>query len=149
MRLQPQIRLAEGLPEPTQHEFRMRALRHGNKLIFVEGASTYDVGLETNERAFLLDDDLSLARKCALALLSNLKEGCGGDLNRVVRCLKLTALINCDAKFMDHPKVADAASDLFVQVFGESGKHVRSAIGVDNLPSGVAIQMHAAFEIRR
>ena len=148
MRFKPRFRLAEGLPAPTQHEFRTRALRHGNKLLFVEGAFSYDAAVETIERAFLLDDDLNLARKCTLGLLSNLKQACGGDFDRVVRCLKLTALINTAAEFKDHPKVADAASDLLVQVFGESGKHVRSAIGVDNLPSGVAIQMLAVFEIR-
>lgn len=142
-------KIGQELPPATEFEFRTRALRHGNKLIFVGGAVSFEQEDGDVENAILIEDAQALAQRCTLQILANLEMGCGGNLNRVIRCIKLTALINTAADFRDHPRVADAASALLVQVFGEAGKHTRSAIGVNELPLGTAIQMHAVFEIRK
>lgn len=147
MQFKSRSKISLALPPATEFEFRTRSLRHGNKLIFVGASVSFDREPGRIGSSVLLDEAQALARKCTLRILANLRQGCGGDLNRAVRCLKLTVLISAAADFKDHPKVADAASDLLVQVFGEPGKHARSAIGVDDLPLATAIQMHAVFEI--
>jgi enamine deaminase RidA (YjgF/YER057c/UK114 family) len=88
------------------------------------------------------------ARLCALNALAQLKAACGGDLDRVVRCVRLGGFVNCTPDFSEHPQVINGASDLMVALFGEAGKHVRTAVGVNALPSGAACEVEAIFQIR-
>ncbi|MFN7002884.1 MAG: RidA family protein [Roseinatronobacter sp.] len=100
-----------------------------------------------------LGDDLQLetgvaaARACALALISQLRAACGGDLTRVKRVVKLTGFVNCTPDFTDQPKVVNGCSDLMVAVFGEAGRHARAAVGAPSLPLGVAVEIEGIFEI--
>ena len=100
-----------------------------------------------------LGEDLSLeqgvegARACALMILAQLKAALG-SLDRVERVVKLGAFINSTADFTDQPKVANGASELMVAVFGEAGKHARSAVGVPSLPLGVAVEVDAIVAVR-
>jgi enamine deaminase RidA (YjgF/YER057c/UK114 family) len=87
------------------------------------------------------------ARTCALQLIAQLREACGGDLERLVRVVKLTGFVNSAPDFTDQPKVINGASDLMVAVFGDRGKHARSAVGVAALPLGVAVEIEGVFEI--
>jgi enamine deaminase RidA (YjgF/YER057c/UK114 family) len=87
------------------------------------------------------------ARTCALQLIAQLREACGGDLERLVRVVKLTGFVNSAPDFNDQPKVINGASDLMVEVFGDRGKHARSAVGVASLPLGVAVEVEGVFEI--
>ena len=87
------------------------------------------------------------ARTCALQLISHLKVACGGELDRLVRVVKLTGFVNSAPDFTDQPKVMNGCSDVFVEVFGDSGRHARSAIGVAALPLGVAVEVEGVFEI--
>jgi enamine deaminase RidA (YjgF/YER057c/UK114 family) len=87
------------------------------------------------------------ARTCSLALIAVLKTACGGDLDRVKRVVKLTGFVNSAPGFTDHPKVINGASDLFVEVFGDKGRHARSAVGMSALPLGVAVEVEGVFEI--
>jgi enamine deaminase RidA (YjgF/YER057c/UK114 family) len=87
------------------------------------------------------------ARTCALQLIAQLREACGGDLERLVRVVKLTGFVNSAPDFTDQPKVINGASDLMVEVFGERGKHARSAVGVAALPLGVAVEIEGVFQI--
>jgi enamine deaminase RidA (YjgF/YER057c/UK114 family) len=87
------------------------------------------------------------ARTCALALIAQLRAACGGDLDRVVRVVKLTGFVNAAPDFIQHPAVVNGASDLFVEVFGEAGRHARSAVGAPGLPLGVAVEVEGIFEI--
>jgi enamine deaminase RidA (YjgF/YER057c/UK114 family) len=87
------------------------------------------------------------ARSCALALFAQLRAACGGDLDRLVRVVKLTGFVASTADFTDQPKVINGASDLMVAVFGEAGRHARSAVGVAALPLGVAVEIEAIFEV--
>ena len=87
------------------------------------------------------------ARLCALNVIAQVKAACGGDLDRVVRVLKLNGFVNAPAGFTDQPKVVNGASDLMVDVFGEAGRHARSAIGMGSLPFDASVEIDAMVEI--
>ncbi len=88
------------------------------------------------------------ARLCALAVLAQLRQALGGDLDRVVRCVQLTGYVNAPADFADHPQVMNGASDLMVDVFGDAGRHARAAVGVASLPLGAAVEISAIFAVK-
>jgi enamine deaminase RidA (YjgF/YER057c/UK114 family) len=94
-----------------------------------------------------VEDGQKAARVCALNLLAQAKVACGGDLDRIRRCVKVTGYVNCTPDFVDIPSVINGASDLFVEVLGDSGRHARVAIGTGSLPRGVATEVDAIFEI--
>jgi len=87
------------------------------------------------------------ARRCGIMLLAQLKAALG-SLDRVERIVKLGVFVNSHANFTDQPKVANGASELMVEVFGDAGKHARSAVGVPTLPLGVAVEVDAVVAIR-
>lgn len=88
------------------------------------------------------------ARVCALAVLAQLKEAVSGDLDRVVRCVRIGGFVNSAPDFTAQPQVVNGASDLIVAVFGDAGRHARAAVGVAQLPAGVAVEVEAIFEVR-
>ena len=88
------------------------------------------------------------ARSCAIALLAQCKRACDGDLDRLVRVVKLTGFVNSTADFTDQPKVINGASDFLVEVLGDAGRHARSAVSAASLPMGVAVEIEAIFHIR-
>lgn len=94
------------------------------------------------------DDAKKAARLCAINILAQLKVATDGNLDRVVRCVKLGIFVNGEANFKDHPGVANGASDLIAEVFGDAGKHARAAVGSGSLPFGVAVEVDAIFEIK-
>ena len=94
------------------------------------------------------DDAKKAARICALNLISQLKLACDGDLDKVTHCVKLGVFVNAEPNFTDHPIVANGASDLMVEIFGDAGKHARSAVGSGSLPRGVCVEIDAIFEIK-
>lgn len=98
-------------------------------------------------RDLTVEQGQAAARICALNLLTQLKAACGGDLDRVVRCVRLTGYVNSDPNFKEQPKVVNGASDLMVEVFGERGKHARTAVGVAVLPVDSAVEVEAIFQI--
>lgn len=88
------------------------------------------------------------ARACALNIIAQVAAACGGDLDRVVRVVKLNGFVASTPGFTDQPKVINGASDLMVAVFGDAGRHARSAVGVAALPLGVAVEIDAVVQIR-
>ena len=100
-----------------------------------------------------LGEDVSLerggaaARACGLMILAQLKAALG-SLDRVERIVKLGAFVSSTANFTDQPKVANGASELMAEVFGESGKHARSAVGVPVLPLGAAVEVDAVVALK-
>ena len=96
---------------------------------------------------FGVDEGYQAARLCGLNIIAQLKAACGGDLDRVVRCVKLGAFVNSTPEFTDQPKVVNGASDLMAEVFEDKGKHARFAVGAAVLPLGVAVEVDAIFEI--
>ena len=94
-----------------------------------------------------LDDGVAAARACALNLIAQAKAGCSGDLDRVVRVVKLGGFVNCTPDFVQQPQVVNGASDLIVEIFANKGRHARFAVGAPALPMGFAVEIDAVFEI--
>ena len=94
-----------------------------------------------------LEDGKAAARLCAVNVIAQVKAACSGDLDRVKRCVKVGVFVNAVPDFTQHPEVANGASDLFQDVFGDAGKHSRAAVGAGSLPRGVAAEVEAVFEI--
>lgn len=95
-----------------------------------------------------LEQGQEAARLCALNILAQVKSALGGDLDRVLRCVRLGGFVNSVADFTQQPQVVNGASDLIVQVFGDAGRHARTAVGVNVLPGNVAVEVDAIFEVR-
>jgi enamine deaminase RidA (YjgF/YER057c/UK114 family) len=121
------------------------------KLVFVSGQVTVAAeGLKyvgTVGKEISLEDGKAAARLCAINIIAQLKTACGGDLEKVKRVVKLTVFVNAVPGFAQHPEVANGASDLFVEVFGDTGKHARAAVGAGSLPRNVATEVEAIVEI--
>ena len=88
------------------------------------------------------------ARRCGVMLIAQIGAALGGDLDRVERIVKLGAFIASDPAFTEQPKVANGASELMLALFGEAGRHARSAVGVPVLPLGAAVEIDAIVAIR-
>lgn len=102
-----------------------------------KGKVGLDISIEAGQQA---------ARLCTVNALAQLKSALG-SLDRIKRMVKVTGFVSCDPSFADHPKVINGASDLLVQVFGESGKHARAAVGVGSLPLESAVEVEFIVEI--
>ena len=92
-----------------------------------------------------LDEGMEAARACGLMILAQLKAA--GLLEKVERVVKLGAFVNSTGAFTDQPKVANGASDLMVEVFGDKGRHARAAVGVPALPLGAAVEVDAIIAL--
>jgi enamine deaminase RidA (YjgF/YER057c/UK114 family) len=112
---------------------------------FQDGAMKYVGKLGAD---FSIEMGQAAAQLCAINVLSVLRVACEGDLDKVVRCLKVNVFVNATPDYDKQPEVANGASDLFAALFGEAGKHARAAIGVGSLPRGVAVEVDAIFEIQ-
>ncbi|HSE73216.1 MAG TPA: RidA family protein [Dongiaceae bacterium] len=97
-------------------------------------------------KEFQVEDGQKAARLCGHNIVAQLQAALG-DLDRVKRCVKLNVFVNSAPTFTEQPKVANGVSDFIVEVFGDAGKHARSAVGVAQLPLGVAVEVDATFEI--
>lgn len=93
-----------------------------------------------------IEDGQAAARLCAINLLAQAKAALG-DLDKVVRLVKIVGFINSAPDFGDQPKVMNGASDFLVEALGDRGRHARSAVGVAGLPFGVAVEVEAVFEV--
>jgi enamine deaminase RidA (YjgF/YER057c/UK114 family) len=93
-----------------------------------------------------VEDGQKAARACAVNLLAQVKVALG-DLDKVVRVVRLGGFINCEPTFLDGPKVMNGASDLMVEVFGDKGRHARTTVGVASLPLDAAIEVDGMFEV--
>ena len=88
------------------------------------------------------------ARAVGIDLIATLQAACGGDLNRVTRIVKLMSLVNSSGQFTEHHLVTNGASELIGEIFGENGKHARSAFGVAQLPLGACVEIEMIAEIK-
>jgi len=87
------------------------------------------------------------ARGIAIELIATLQDACGGDLNKVKRIVKVMSLVNSTSEFTEQHLVTNGASELFVEVFGDSGKHARSAFGVAQIPLGACVEIELIAEL--
>ena len=93
------------------------------------------------------DQGAEAARFCAINLLAQVKSACAGDLDQLVRVIKLTGFVNSMPEFTEQPHVINGASDLMGSVLGEAGKHARVAVSANSLPLGVAVEIDGIFQI--
>ena len=107
------------------------------KLSFIQGKLGKDLDVEQGYDA---------ARQVMLNILQSVKQELG-DLDKVKRVVKLLGFVNCTPDFPDQPKVINGASDLLVELFGERGRHARSAVGMQQLPFGIAVEIEMVVEV--
>jgi enamine deaminase RidA (YjgF/YER057c/UK114 family) len=138
------------LMEPTKPMANyVKAVRTGNLIYLAgHGPSLPDGSNITGKvgRDLTVEQGYNAARQTGISLLSTLK-GELGDLNKVKRVVKVLGMVNCHSDFTDQPKVINGCSDLLVAVFGERGKHARSAVGMNSLPSNIAVEIEIIVEV--
>lgn len=98
-------------------------------------------------RDLTIEEGITAARSIGLSMLALLREHLG-SLNRVEKAIKLAGMVNADPDFTEHPTVINGCSDLLVEVFGEAGRHARSAVGMSSLPGGIAVEIEGIFEAK-
>jgi enamine deaminase RidA (YjgF/YER057c/UK114 family) len=127
----------------------VKAVRTGNLLYLAgHGPTRADNTNITGKvgRDLTTEQGYEAAKQVGIAMLSTLK-GEVGDFNKVKRVVKVLGMVNCTENFVDQPKVMNGFSDLMVAVFGEKGKHARSAVGMYALPSNIAVEVEMIVEL--
>ena len=139
------------LPVPSKPGANYVPFVRSGALVFLTGQLSQWNG----ERRFVgklgrewgVEEGRQAARLCALNLIAHLKTAAGGDLDAVRRCVRIAGFVNSTPDFLAHSQVINGASDVFVEVFGEAGRHARMAIGVAALPYDVAVEVEGVFEV--
>jgi len=139
------------LPEPSKPGANYVPYLAAGNLIFLTGQLCHWNG----ERLFVgklgaefdIEEGRKAARICALNLVSQLDTALEGDLDRVVRTVRLAGYINSTPEFHGQSQVMNGASDLLVELFGDKGRHTRLAVGVSALPYNVAVEVEGIFEL--
>ena len=133
---------------PTPVGAYIPVVRTGN-LLYISG----QIPMEDGKVAFtgkVSDENMEMAQKsarlCAINILAQIKRETG-DLNKVVRIVRLSGFVNSEPNFYQHPKIINSASDLFFEIFGEKGKHSRIAVGVASLPLNSMTEIDAVIEV--
>ena len=139
------------LPEPTSPVANYVPFVRSGNLLFVSGQVCFNAEGKLIAKGKLgagvtLEQGAAAARGCAINLLAQIKAALG-DLDKVVRVVRLGGFINSAPDFLDGPKVLNGASDLMVAVFGDKGRHARTTVGVSSLPSDAAVEVEGVFEV--
>jgi enamine deaminase RidA (YjgF/YER057c/UK114 family) len=140
------------LPQPSQPGANyLPAVRTGD-LVFLTGQLSQWNGerrfIGKLGRDFGVEEGRQAARLCALNLVAHLRAALDGDLDRVVRCVRIAGYVNSVPDFVVQSQVINGASDLFVEIFQDAGRHTRMAVGVSALPYDVAVEVEGVFEVR-
>jgi enamine deaminase RidA (YjgF/YER057c/UK114 family) len=144
-------KLRINLPDPKAPVGAYVATKLSGKLLFISGQLSIDkdnnlikgkIGKELN-----LDEGYAAAERCGLSLIAHVKRACGGDLEKVKSCIKLTGYVNSIDTFIDQPRVINGASDIIGKVFDKKGEHTRAAVSSNSLPLGVAVEVDGIFEL--
>jgi len=138
------------LPTPPQPVANyVRAVRAGS-LLFVSGHGPYNDGKIRMAgkvgRELTVEEGYQVARNVGLNCLATIRDAVG-SLDKVKRVVKLLGMVHCTEDFKDQPKVINGCSDLLVEVFGELGKHARSAVGMQALPNGIPVEIEMILEV--
>jgi enamine deaminase RidA (YjgF/YER057c/UK114 family) len=136
------------LPVPVQPiASYVRWVQTGN-LLFISGTGPGDETRPGKLGSTLsVEEGYAAAREVGLQILATAKAALG-DLDRVTRVIKVLGMVNCTPDFADQPKVINGCSDLFVEVFGEAGRHTRSAVGFVALPNQIPVEIECTLEVR-
>jgi len=145
------INLKIDLPDPKDPVGSYVASKIVGNLLYISGQISIDskgdlikgkVGKDLN-----VDQGYEAAKRCGLAIISQVKKACNDDLSKVKSCVKLTGYVNSTDSFTDQPKVINGASEIIAKIFDNKGLHTRAAISSNSLPLGVAVEVDAIFEI--
>ena len=140
------------LPEAKAPVGNYVATKISGKMLFISGQISIDkdgqlikgkVGKDLDTEAAY-----NAAKRCALSIVAQVKNACGGDLTKVKSCIKLTGFVNSTDDFIEQPKVVNGASDLIASIFGSDGMHTRAAVSTNGLPLGVSVEVDAIFELK-
>ena len=139
------------LPEAKAPVGNYVATKISGKLLFISGQ------ISINEKGELIKGKLgrdldtesgyNAAKRCAISIIAQIKQACGGDLSKIKSCIKITGFVNSTEDFTEQPKVINGASDFITSIFGDNGKHARAAISSNSLPLGVSVEVDAIFEL--
>jgi enamine deaminase RidA (YjgF/YER057c/UK114 family) len=150
-----EARLAElkiELPQPSKPGANYVPFVRSGNLIFLTGQLSQWNGerrfVGKLGREFGIPEGQQAARLCALNLLAHLRAALSGDLDRVVQTVRLAGYVNSTPDFVGQSQVMNGASDLFMDLLGEAGRHTRMAVGVSALPYDVAVEVEGTFEVR-
>jgi len=129
----------------------VHAKRVGN-LLYLSGKGPHgsDGGMPKGKlgAGMSIEDGYRHARQVGLVLIAAMRDALGGDLDRVEDIVKVLGMVNAAPDFEDHPKVVNGCSDLFVEVFGDRGRHARSAVGMSSLPGGIPVEIEVIVAVR-
>jgi len=123
----------------------------GGDMLYVSGQISSDAnGLICGKLGADMDVEAgaAAARACAINLLAQVRVACNGDLDKLVRVVKLTGFVNSTQEFTNQPEVVNGASDFMVAALGDAGRHSRSAVSAAALPRGVAVEVEGIFLLR-
>ncbi len=143
-------RLGIKLPPPVQPVANYVTYVQSGNMLFLSGhgycgtPTAVDIGKLGKD--LTVEQGYQAARHAGICVLATIKEAIG-ELGRVKQIVRVLGMVNCTEDFADHPKVINGFSDLMVDVFGERGKHVRSAVGMGSLPGGIAVEIEVTLEI--
>ena len=139
------------LPEPKDPVGAYISVKKIDQFLYVSGQ------ISTDEKGNLIKGKIGkdldtnqgyeAAKRCGLAIISQVKKACDNDLSKVKSCIKLTGYVNSTDNFIDQPKVINGASEIIAKIFDNKGLHTRAAISSNSLPLGVAVEVDAIFEI--
>ena len=140
------------LPKAADPVGSYLATKLSGKLLYMSGQISIDDKGELIKGKVGKDLDTKegykAALRCGLSILAQAKKACGGDLDKIKSCLKLTGFVNSTEDFNEQPQVINGASELIVSIFENSGMHTRAAVSVNSLPLGVAVEVDAIFEVK-
>lgn len=138
------------LPTPTPAVGNYITYQQLGNLLFLSGhgfcgtPTTVDIGKVGRE--LTSEQGYEAARNAGICVLATIKAALG-ELSRVKRLVRVLGMVNCTEQFEEHPKVINGFSDLMIDVFGEKGRHVRSAVGMQSLPGGIAVEIEVTLEV--
>lgn len=140
------------LPQPSKPGANYVTWLRTGPLVFLSGQLCHWNGerryIGKLGREYGLEEGQAAARLCALNLIAQAKVAADGDLDRVVRWIRIGGFVNSMPDFTAQPQVVNGASDLIVEIFGEAGRHARTSVGVSVLPYDVAVEVEAIIEVR-
>ena len=138
------------LPSPVKPVANYVSTVQTGNLVFTSGHGPVNVSgdLQTGQLGadMTVEEGYQSARLVGLGLISTLKDALG-DLDRIKRVVKVVGFVNSTPAFLDHPKVINGVSDLLVEVFGDKGRHARSAVGMVQLPGGIPVEVEVIVEV--
>ena len=145
------IELNIQIPEPKDPVGAYIASKIVGNLLYISGQISIDSkGNLINGKLgkdLTVEQGYEAARRCGLAIISQVKKACNNDLSKVNSCIRLAGYVNSTDDFIDQPKVINGASEIISKVFGNKELHTRAAISSNSLPLGVAVEVDAIFEI--